>query len=299
MIIHKLYQLANKIDPKFPKIADKLERLAAPHFDPPSDFQPRTILKQDVPQDAEIMYHATNDLQGVHELGLVSKKERRDWKWPNTMGIGGGTPEYVSLTKDRKIAENIANAMKMLKDIMSVDAPGQAVVRAESWTNTICQENNINFNIVIGAARRMFNRIFSNKRQDPDSTIEELKSGYEIYYKSSFGPKAKDLPEGSEIIRMWDGSDPSTGNVQEWRQPFTREEWTYRVAKYFDYMLDEIENLGGPTSPMFFGYSDETFQFDPNHVGVAEVMVSGEPDRQTQGLQEWAGHPEKTRVILK
>lgn len=299
-MISRIYKLANKIDKKIPALADKLERTAAPHFDVPDDFNPRVIRRNDVPPDAEIMYHATNDMPGINKLGLVSQRERKDWNWGNTMGIGGGTPEYVSLTRDRKIADTIARVMRMLKDIMSSDTPEGAVVRAEAHIHTICAENDINFNVVVSEARRMFSYIFGGK-QDQDLAIEELKSGMQTHDQSYLGPKVTELPPGSKIIKIWNDADPSDDNavVSKWEQPMKREDWAYQVSKYFDYMLDSIEQQGGPVSPMVWGYSDKQFNFDPEDIGVAEVMVSGDPDRKTSGLGEWAGHPDKTRVILK
>lgn len=295
---------------------DLMGRTAMSHGPVPDDFVPRVISEGDLPEDAYIMYHATTDLDGVSNLGLVSHDERRDFGWPDVMGIGGGSTDLVSLTRKREIAEAIAGRMKDMREIASSPDPRTAVEIAEGAVLRLCLEYGIDFDAVISEGRRMYSSVMmGNKSGDAKkmaADFADMVNGVTVKRSGGFKfPTLDELPDGSEVIEMWPYPEDSN-KVFIWKEPLSREEWLWHIVHYFDYMLNEVERRGGPASPMFWSFDEKRFLgFDPENVGVVDVLVTAPPERgwdkeyhpdwksDEGGLNEWAGRPENTRVIKR
>ena len=285
-------RLSSRLDDKgFPKLSDRIDRIAS--YEPPPEFEPRTIREEDLPPDASVMYHATTDLQNLQNMGLVSRKEMRDWGWPEAYGIGGGSDKTITLTRRRQVAEDILRAMINMKKIIGIDDPRRAIETAEDIIREDCLKYDVPFDEIISEARSVL-----------QGGWIALENG--IIHKHGT-MRREELPPGAIPKEM------SGDIVTYWWEPMTsKDQWAGLVAEYFNQLLDAMGRRGGPVAPLFWDFDPQRYEgFDPETAGVAEVMVSGPPERWDEeyhpdwakspmsGLAEWSGDPNLTRVIKR
>jgi len=285
-----------------------------------SEDPPRIIRREELPEDYQPYWHTTTALDQVRQQGLRSRTERQT----EQQALGGGSPDNVSLTNDQAVAENISGWIKdniAIANIVKTGDREAACNKAEQITYQIAEESGVadQWSSIIEKARKNISGSYLSIKGDYAGTTPFILAirGYskraskdlaEDFNIPSFGIfhhiKVSDLPEGCIPIRPFQNANGEeiTPEVLCPEQYSAKDRYSdpNRIPNtYYDLIRTFIESAGGKMGPLGWEMHPQNFwDLDPNQVGVVDILTQGEPDRNTGALGEWAGLPEKTRVIV-
>jgi len=286
-----------------------------------SQIEPRTIRREELPEEYESLWHATTALDRVRQEGLRSRKERES----DQMGLGdfgrGTDYPYVSLTRNRDTADNIAGLLRDVSQIAKATNREEAFRIAEELAHSIANISGIEDKwgqVLMGARKSLASSIMGRNPDEeivPGMTvIQAILKGYvkgDMETSKSLGlplygigmVKHTDLPEGfipTGEMRNAKNEALTARYIYPYDRSLDRyDSYSASPINYYRNLRMFIEFAGGKMDPLLADPRLEDFiNLDPEQIGVLEMLTTGDPAENTHSLDEWRGYPQDTRVIV-